>query len=162
MTTGHRTAEHSPRVVKVGTRAVRLEHVVQAPRELVWKAYTEPALVARWWARGNPMDVERMDLVKGGHWRFVEHSADGADGFEGRFRDISPPERLEQTFEYDGWPGHPAVSSCTFRDLGDDCTRVETTMLFMTAADRDAMVASGMEEGMRKSYAALDRILAAA
>src|SRR5690349_23789757 len=98
MTTAQKHAEQGLRVVKVGTRAVRLEHVVQAPRELVWKAYTEPALVARWWARGNPMDVERMEVVKGGHWRFVEHSADGADGLEGRFRGISPPERREQAF----------------------------------------------------------------
>lgn len=150
------------RLVKVGERKVRMEHVIQASRERVWKAFTDPGLVARWWGRGNPLDVERMEVARGGHWRFIEHGQDGTDGFEGRFREVKPPERLEQTFEWDGLPGHPAVTTARFEDLGDDCTRVVTDMLFLTRTDRDGMVGAGMEAGMRKSYDALDKVLAAA
>jgi Uncharacterized conserved protein len=99
--------------------------------------------------------------VRGGHWRFVEHSDDGDHGFEGRFAEVTPPERIVQTFEWDGMPGHVALETCTLEDLRDGRTRVVTTSLFHTAADRDGMLDSGMEGGLNESYAALDRVLAA-
>ena len=162
MATMRKHAGTGGHMVLVGERKVRVERVIQAPRDMVWKAYTEPGLVARWWGRGNPLDVERMELAPGGHWRFVEHSDGGTDGFEGRFREVRAPELLEQTFEWDGAPGHTAVTTSRFQDLGDDCTRITTDMLFLTGTDRDWMVGTGMEVGMAKSYAALEKVLAAA
>lgn len=145
---------------KTGERTVRMERVFRAVREQVWKAFTDPALIRQWWARGNPLDVEKMEVLTGGHWRFVEHSREGTDGFEGRFRTVKPPALLEQTFEWDGAPGHVAVSTATFTPLGKERTRVVTDLLFLTAQDRNAMVGAGMEQGMLQSYAALDRLLA--
>lgn len=140
-------------------REIRTERVFTAPRELVWKAMTEPALLSRWWGRGNRLVVERLELERGGHWRFVEHSSHGEHGFEGRFREVTPPERLVQTFEWDGMPGYVAVTSITLNGLGDNRTRVVAVTLFHTTQERDGMLESGMEEGLNQSYAALDRVL---
>lgn len=141
-------------------REIRVERVFNAPRERVWRAFTDPELVARWWGRGNRLIIERMDVERGGHWRYVEHAPDGAHGFEGRYREVTPPERLVQTFEWDGMPGYVAVETVIFEDLGDGRTKVTTTSLFHTTEERDGMLKSGMEGGLAESYAALDRLLA--
>lgn len=142
-------------------REIRVERIFNAPRDRVWQAMTKPELVAKWWGRGNKVLVERMELEPGGHWRFVEHSDHGTHGFEGRYSEIVPPERVVQTFEWDGMPGHVVLETMTLEDLGDGRTKLIGLSLFMTAADRDGMMSSGMEEGMEQSYAALDRVLAA-
>jgi uncharacterized protein YndB with AHSA1/START domain len=144
-----------------GDRELCIERIFNAPRERVWRAYTDPALVARWWGRGLPTVVERLELERGGHWRFVVESPHGTQGFEGRYREVTPPERLVQTFEWDGMPGHVSVETVTFTDLGDGRTKVTSRSLFMAGDDRDAALSSGMEEGLKDSYAALDQLLAA-
>lgn len=143
-----------------GDRDVRIERIFNAPRDRVWKAMTDPKLVAQWWGRGNKLVVERLEVERGGHWRFVEHTPHGVHGFEGRFAEVTSPERVVQTFEWDGMPGHVALETMTLEDLGDGRTRLVTTSLFMTAQDRDGMLQSGMEGGLNESYAALDRLLA--
>jgi uncharacterized protein YndB with AHSA1/START domain len=143
-----------------GDRDVRIERIFNAPRERVWQAMTDPKLVAQWWGRGNKLVIEKLELQRGGHWRFVEHSDHGVHGFEGRFAEVAPPERVVQTFEWDGMPGHVALETMTLEDLGDGRTRLVTTSLFLTAEDRDGMLQSGMEGGLNESYAALDRVLA--
>ncbi len=148
------------KITTPGDRDIRIERIFNAPRDRVWKAMTDPKLVAQWWGRGNKLVVERMELERGGHWRFVEHSDHGVHGFEGRFAEIAPPERVVQTFEWDGMPGHVALETMTLEDLGDGRTRLVTTSLFMTAEDRDGMLQSGMEGGLNESYAALDKVLA--
>lgn len=145
-----------------GDREIHIERVFNAPRERVWAAYTEPELLAQWWGRGNKLDIERWELERGGHWRFVEHSDGGRHGFEGRFREVTPIERLVHTFEWDGMPGHVCIETATFVDLGDGRTKVVTDSLFHTAQERDGMIQSGMEQGLNASYAALDALLAAA
>jgi uncharacterized protein YndB with AHSA1/START domain len=116
-------------------------------------------LIAQWWGRGNKLDVERMEVERGGHWRFVEHGPEGVSGFEGRFREVVPPERIVQTFEWDGMPGYVSIETATFEDLGDGRTKIVTDYLFFTTNERDGMLSSGMEEGMSQSYVALDRLL---
>jgi uncharacterized protein YndB with AHSA1/START domain len=140
-------------------REIRAERVFDAPRERVWRAFTDPAQIAQWWGRGHKLVVERMEVERGGHWRFVEHAPDGVHGFEGRYREVTPPERLVQTFEWDGMPGYVEVTTTTLEDLGDGRTRVVTTALFHTTEERDGMLSGGMEQGMNESYAALDRLL---
>jgi uncharacterized protein YndB with AHSA1/START domain len=141
-------------------REIRVERIFDAPRERVWRAITDPALVAQWWGRGNPLVVERMDLERGGHWRYVEHADGKAYGFEGRYREVTPPSRIVATFEWDGMPGHVVLNSITLEELPGGKTRLVATSLFTTAEDRDGMMQSGMEGGMNESYAALDRVLA--
>jgi uncharacterized protein YndB with AHSA1/START domain len=140
-------------------REILITRVFDAPRELVWRAFTEPALLAQWWGRGNKLDIERFEPERGGHWRFVEHHEGGSDGFEGRFREVTPMERMVWTFEWDGMPGYVAIDTVTFEDLGDGRTRVVNTSLFHTTEERDGMLQSGMEGGLSESYAALDRLL---
>ena len=141
-------------------REIRIERVFNAPRERVWRAFTDPEQVAQWWGRGNKLVIERMEVERGGHWRFVEHGPDGVHGFEGRYREVTPPERIVQTFEWDGMPGYVAVETAIFEDLGDGRTRVVNISLFHTTEERDGMLKSGMEQGLNESYAALDRLLA--
>ena len=140
-------------------REFRLERIFNAPRERVWKAMTTPELLAQWWGRGNTLVIERFEFQRGGHWRFVEHGDDGAHGFEGRFRDISPIERMVMTFEWDGMPGHVIIQTLLLEDLADGRTRLVDLALFHTAEERDGMLHSGMEAGANASYAALDRVL---
>lgn len=142
-------------------REIRVERIFNAPREKVWKAMTDPKLLAQWWGRGNKLVVEKLDLVRGGHWRVVEHADGEQHGFEGRYREVTAPERIVQTFEWDGMPGHVILESMTLEDLGDGRTKLVNVSLFMTAQDRDGMMQSGMEGGMNQSYAALDKVLAA-
>lgn len=141
-------------------REIRIERVFDASRDRVWQAFTDPAIVAQWWGRGNKLVVERLEVERGGHWRFVEHGPEGVHGFEGRFREVAAPERLVYTFEWDGMPGHVIVDTTTFEDLGDGRTRVVTMSQFHTTEERDGMLQSGMEQGFSESYAALDRVLA--
>jgi uncharacterized protein YndB with AHSA1/START domain len=141
-------------------REIRIERVFNAPRDRVWRAFTDPALLAQWWGRGHKLVIERLELERGGHWRFVEHGPEGINGFEGRFREITPPERLVQTFEWDGMPGYVIIETATFEDLGDGRTRIINVSLFHTTEERDGMLQSGMEGGMNQSYAALDELLA--
>ena len=141
-------------------REIRIERIFNAPRERVWGAFTDPKLVAQWWGRGNKLVIERMQVERGGHWRYVEHAPDGVHGFEGRYREVARPERLVSTFEWDGMPGYVAINTSTFEDLGDGRTKLVTTCLFHTTQERDGMLKSGMEQGLEQSYAALDKLLA--
>jgi uncharacterized protein YndB with AHSA1/START domain len=153
----------SNKTVKVSTpsdREIRTERVFQASRERVWKALTDPALVARWWGRGNTLVIERFEPERGGHWRFVEHAPDGAHGFEGRFREVKAPERIVRTFEWDGMPGYVCVDTTTLEDLGNGQTRIVSVSLFHTGEERDGMLGSDMESGLGESYRALDGVLA--
>ena len=141
-------------------REIRMERLFDAPRERVWRAFTNPELIAQWWGRGNKLVIERMEVERGGHWRYVEHSPDGVHGFEGRYREVTPPERIVQTFEWDGMPGYVAVTTVAFEDLGDGRTKLVETSLFHTTEERDGMLSSGMEHGLNQSFATLDRLLA--
>jgi uncharacterized protein YndB with AHSA1/START domain len=141
-------------------REIRVERTFDAPVARVWQAYTDPDLIGQWWGRGNELVIERMEVERGGHWRFVEKGPEGSHGFEGRYCEVVPQERLVQTFEWDGMPGHVAVETATFTDLGDGRTTVSTTSLFHTVEERDGMLSSGMEHGLDESYAALDALLA--
>lgn len=141
-------------------REIRTERVVDASRDRVWRAFTEPKLIAQWWGRGNKLVIERFELQRGGHWRFVEHARDGESGFEGRFREVTPQDRIVQTFEWDGMPGHVIIETVEFEELGDGRTRIVNLSQFHTPEERDGFLQSGFEGGMNESYAALDRLLA--
>jgi uncharacterized protein YndB with AHSA1/START domain len=148
------------RVTKPTERGIHIERIFNAPRDLVWRAMTDPALVAQWWGRGNKLVIEKFELERGGHWRVVEHAGDEKHGFEGRFAEVTPPHRMVQTFEWDGMPGHVSLQTMELEDLGDGRTKLTNDVLFMTPEDRDGMISAGMEGGMNESFAALDRVLA--
>lgn len=161
MSTPVNHAVGTSRVTTPAEREIRAERVFDAAVERVWQAFTDPTQIAQWWGRGHKVVIERMEVERGGHWRFVEHApGGGVHGFEGRYREVTPLERLVQTFEWDGMPGYVSVTTTTFEDLGDGRTKVVATALFHTPEERDGMLSSGMEEGLNESYAALDALLA--
>ena len=142
-------------------REIHVERVFDAPRDRVFSAFTDSQLIPEWWGpRDTTTVVDQMDVRPGGSWRFVVRNADGSEtGFRGTYREITPPERIVQTFEWEGMPGHVSVETAMFEDLGDR-TKVTATSLFHTTEERDGMLASGMERGMNESYARLDDLLA--
>ena len=142
-------------------REIHIERIVNAPRDHVWRAYAEPALLRQWWGRGNQLDIERMEFTRGGHWRYVEHGPNGIAGFEGRYREVTPPERFVRSFEWDGMPGHVAIEFVTLTDVGDGRTRITIVMQMHTTAERDGFLHAGMQQGMDGSFAELDQLLAA-
>ena len=141
-------------------REIRVERIFNAPRERVWRAMTDPALVAQWWGRGNTLVIVRDEIERGGHWRYEEHAGGEVHGFEGRYREVTPKDRISRTFEWDGMPGYTILETAEFFDTADGHTRVVSTALFFSPEERDGMLHSGMEGGMAQSYAALDRVLA--
>ena len=148
---------------QIGTpseREIRIERTFDAARERVWRAFTDPEQLAQWWGRGNKLVVERFELQRGGHYRFVEHTSAGPQGFEGRFREVTPMERLVQSFEWDGMPAHVAIEHLTLSDLGDGRTKINIVMQMHTPEERDGFLQSGMQKGMDAAFAALDAILA--
>ena len=142
-------------------REIHVERTFDAPRDRVYAAYTDPELIPQWWGpRDTTTTVDVMDVRTGGSWRVVIRSADGSEtAFRGTYREITPHDRVVQTFEWEGMPGHVSVETATFEDLGDR-TRVVTTSIFHTPEERDGMLQSGMERGMNETYARLDELLA--
>jgi uncharacterized protein YndB with AHSA1/START domain len=142
-------------------REIVSQRVFDAPRERVFAAYTDPDLIPRWWGpRRMTTIVEQMDVRPGGAWRFIARDPEGREqGFRGTYREVTPPERLVQTFEWDGMPGHAVVETVSFEDL-DGRTKVTTTSLFHTTEERDGMLSSGMETGLSESHDRLAELLA--
>ncbi len=134
-----------------------------APRELVFKAHTDPKLFAQWIGpRGLNTSLETFEPVSGGRWHFVQKDQDGNEfGFHGVFHEVSP-ERVIQTFEFDGLPesGHVVLETIRLEDLPNGRTRLTTQSVYQSVADRDGMIQSGMEHGIKEGYERLDEILA--
>lgn len=141
-------------------REIHIERVYDAPRVRVFAVYTDPTLIPEWWGpRDTTTVVDEMDLRTGGSWRFVIRNRDGSEtAFRGTYRELAPPERVVQTFEWEGLPGHVAVETATFEALGER-TKVTTVALFHTTQERDGMLGSGMERGANETYARLDELL---
>lgn len=140
---------------------IAMSRVFNAPRELVFRAHTDPDLVPRWWGqRGSTTIVDTMDVKPGGAWRFVQKAPDGSEyGFRGEYREVVPPERLTWTFEFEGMPGHILVETMTFTET-DGKTTLTSVSVFDTKEDRDGMLASGMEGGAAESLDRLEELLA--
>lgn len=131
-----------------------------APAHLVFRAWTEPELVRRWWSgeRGTVTSCE-IDLRVGGTWRYVMLAhGDFEVAFHGEYREIDPGVRLVTTEVYEGMPEGEAVNVTDFVDLGDGRTRLDLLVQHTCREHRDAHIASGMEGGMQESMDALERV----
>jgi uncharacterized protein YndB with AHSA1/START domain len=144
-------------------REIHIERIVAAPPERVFAAFVDPELIPQWWGpRGTETIVEELDPTAGGAWRFLARNPDGSEiRFRGVYREVTPSERLAQTFEWDGMPGYVSVDTSVFEDLGDGRTKIVTTSIFHTPEERDGMIESGMERGLNETYERLDELLAA-
>jgi uncharacterized protein YndB with AHSA1/START domain len=132
-----------------------------APPERVFRAYTEPDLVARWLGpRRLEMRIDEYDARTGGSYRYVHRDSDGTEyAFRGVFHEVRPVDRMVQTFTFEDYPDGVALETATFEDLGGR-TRVTTRSLLESFEARDGMVASGMDVGVREGYERLDELLA--
>jgi uncharacterized protein YndB with AHSA1/START domain len=147
-------------VIEPGRQDITSTTVLDAPRELVFRAYTDPKLFAQWWGpRRYTNTIDKFEARPGGQWRVVHRAADGGEhGFHGVHHDVVAPERIVATFEYEGVPGHVALQTATFEPVGNK-TRLVSQIVFQSIADRDGMVASGMQEGADESMERLAELL---
>lgn len=140
---------------------VRITREFDAAPDKVFRAHTDPALVARWLGpRRHEMRIDHYDCRTGGSYRYLHVSNGNEFGFFGCFHEVRPSELIVQTFTFEGEPDGVALERLVFTDLGDGRTRLTSTSLVDSFAVRDAFVASGMQEGVRESYERLDELLA--
>ena len=147
-------------VAEPGKHEIVLLREFNAPRELVFKAFTDPALIPQWWGQDDPATiVDQMDVRMGGLWRFVQRGADGSENaFRGVFHEITAPERIVYTFEWEGMPGHILLETISLEER-DGKTLVSDSSVFQSVTDRDGMLQSGMEAGANISWDRLDRLI---
>jgi len=140
---------------------VRIVREFDAPKELVFRAHTDPDLLVQWLGpRSLEMRIDHFDCRSGGSYRYI-HSRDGEEyAFRGCFHEVRPDELIVQTFTFEGFPEGVALEKLVFEDLGDGGTRLTATSLVDSFEGRDAFVASGMETGIVEGYERLDDVLA--
>ncbi len=133
-----------------------------APRELVFKAHTDPDLYVQWVGpKDLTMTIQKFDMTDGGSYQYT-HERDGHKySFFGVTHDATEPERIIGTFEFDGLPerGHVIMGKTTFEELPNGRSRVVHQSVFFSVADRDGMIQSGMERGVVEGYEKLDALL---
>ena len=124
---------------------IRVERIFDAPRRHVYSVWTDPELIPEWWGDGT--DVEEMDVRPGGMYRF--RTANGV--VEGEFREVEPPARLVQTFQYH-------LQTLEFEDLGEQ-TKLTQTMRFATTEERDTTMQYGVKAGAKAGFTRIDALL---
>jgi uncharacterized protein YndB with AHSA1/START domain len=134
-----------------------------APRELVFKAFVIPELMVKWLGpRDVTMTIDYYDSRSGGSYRYIHSDANGNSyGFRGVIHEVKAPERIIQTFEFEGLPddGHVTLDASIFEELPGNRTKVTIHSVCRSVADRDGMMASGMERGISEGYSRLDELL---
>jgi uncharacterized protein YndB with AHSA1/START domain len=137
-----------------------MTRVLDAPRDLVFEALTQCEHIKRWW---GPRDAEldcQLDFRPGGSYRYVQRTPDGQEfAFRGEIREVEPPRRVVQTFEFEMMPGHVAVETLTLDEQGGKTT-ITSHAVYQSKEDRDGIIASGMESGAAESYDRLAELLA--
>jgi uncharacterized protein YndB with AHSA1/START domain len=129
-----------------------------APRQLVWRAWTTPELVEKWWSGGQgEMKSVEIDLRVGGRWRYVMESGGSEIAFNGEYREIVENERLVNTEVFELMPGNPALNVVTFTESGGR-TKLELLVRCDDKETRDGILESGMEIGMQEQMNLLEQL----
>jgi len=143
-----------------GQPFIDIERDVDAPRELVHRAFLEPELVVQWLGpRKYRMTIDKWDGRAGGEYRYVHGNDEGEFAFHGVFHSMDI-DNMVQTFEFEGWPRHVSLEQVVIEDLGDGRRRIRNHSVYQSVADRDAMVESGMGDGVEDVYNRLDELMA--
>lgn len=156
------TTSGTAKVTLPSENQILITREFNAPKHLVWKAYTTPELIKRWWSgdRGT-VTLAEVDLRVGGKWRYVMEAGGGYEvAFRGEYREIVPDERLVNTEVFEGIPepdDHGGLITVTFTEK-DGRTFMEMLCDYRDRADRDAVIESGMESGMQTSMDALEKV----
>lgn len=140
---------------------IRIIREFDAPPHKVFRAHTDPDLIVRWLGPSrHEMHIDHYDCRTGGSYRYV-HTSDGNEyAFHGCFHEVRPSEVIVQTFTYEGEPDSVALERLALEDLGGGRTRLVATSLVDSFEARDAVLASGMQDGVRQGYERLDALLA--
>jgi uncharacterized protein YndB with AHSA1/START domain len=159
------TNSRRARVTLPTDEQIRIEREFDAPRHLVYRAYTTPELVRRWWhANRGDVTLVEIDLRVGGRWRYVMKASGGPEvAFHGEYRDIVPDERLVSTETYEGVPDGVSEEDATTLNTATFIERDgRTTLTILIQApnkmSRDAIIASGMEDGLQDALDLLEQV----
>jgi len=149
-------ADRTRVIAERGKQEVIITRLYDAPRNFVFRAYTDPDLIAQWWGpRRFTTAIDKMEVRPGGLWRYVQHDDAGNKyAFHGVYHEVLSPERIVATFEFEGMPGHVSLDTAVFEETGGK-TKVTSRSVFQSVEDRDGMLKSGMEEGV---YETMDRL----
>lgn len=147
-------------IAEPGKQEVVMTREFNAPRELLFKAFTDPDLVPKWWGPYSVNTVvDQMEVRIGGIWRYIQRDEDGNEyAFRGVYHDIAAPERLVYTFEFEGMPGHVVLETVTLTEQNGKTIMTDTS-LFQSVDARDGMIESGMEQGSSESWERLEALL---
>jgi uncharacterized protein YndB with AHSA1/START domain len=137
-----------------------MSYMFDAPRELVWKAQTDPKLIPQWWGPRNLTTVvEQMDFKVGGKWRFVQTDPAGQTyAFFGEYKEIDPPNKAVQTFEFEPLAGHVIVETMTLEEV-DGKTKWTNVSQYANIDDLEGMIQSGMESGAVETVERMGELL---
>ncbi|GEL23118.1 hypothetical protein PSU4_20720 [Pseudonocardia sulfidoxydans NBRC 16205] len=156
---GNTTTTHSATVTLQGDREIVITREFAAPKHLVWKAYTTPELIKRWWAgERGVVTLAEVDLRVGGAWRYVLVADGGFEvGFHGEYREIDTHEKLVMTEVFEGMPDGEALDTVTFTEA-DGRTTLTMLVQHPVPEHRDAHIGSGMEGGMQEAMDRLEQV----
>jgi uncharacterized protein YndB with AHSA1/START domain len=150
-------------IAEPGKQEIFIMREFNAPRELVFKAFTDPDLYVQWLGpRELTTTLEKFEPKNGGSWRYIQKDPEGNEfAFHGVNHEVLAPERIIGTFEFEGLPetGHVILETARFEELPGDRTKLTSQSVFQSVADRDGMLQSGMEEWIDDSYNRLDELL---
>jgi uncharacterized protein YndB with AHSA1/START domain len=155
------TTRHGSAVVTLPSdREIVITRSFAAPKDLVFKAWTTPDLVRRWWGfESSPLVVCDIDLRPGGDWRYVTRDADGTElGWHGTYQEVTAPDRLVSTEVFEGYPDGEALNTLTLTEK-DGATVLTVVVLHSSKENRDGHIASGMEGGMQHTLDRLEDLL---
>jgi uncharacterized protein YndB with AHSA1/START domain len=146
-----------------GKQEMLITREFDAPRELVFQAFTDPELYVQWLGpRRLTTFLETFEPRSGGRWRYIQKDPSGNEfAFRGVYHEVLAPERIIDTFEFEGLPeaGHVCLETLTLEELPEGRTRLAAQSVFQSVADRDGALQSGMEGGVNESYERLDELL---
>ncbi len=149
-----------------GKQDIIIAREFDAPRHLVFKAFTDPKLYVQWLTGprrlGLKMTLDKFEPRTGGAWRYKHRDQNGNEyAFHGSYHEVLAPERIIDTFEFEGLPekGHVSLETAKFEELPDGTTKLTIQTVFQSVADRDAMLQSGMNEGVNDSFDRLAELL---
>ncbi len=156
---------HNPTKIDAipGRQEILITREVNAPRDVVFKAFTDPKQYIRWIGpRELKTTIETFEPKPGGKYRYIQRDKKGHEfAFHGVYHEVKSPERIIETFEYEGLPekGHCALDSVRFESLPGNRTKIIEKSVFMSTEDRDGMLQADMKKGINESYERLDELL---
>lgn len=147
-------------IIDLGKQEITMTRVFDAPRELLYKVFTDPKHKAIWWRCNTVTNIlVQMDVRPGGAWRIIQKGEDGKEfAFHGEYLEVTPPEKIVNTSEFEDMPGHVITETATFEEQAGK-TKLTLASSFQTLEDLEGMVKAGMESGSTESMDHIEELL---